>query len=75
MRCSYIYRNIDIYTDIIYSIIHKSIVITSLLYRCTTPHGTPGTCIGLQKCNNILVLLRKPIPAQVRLVTRVTCYV
>jgi len=32
---------------------------------CTTPHGKEGKCIGLRNCNNIIVLLKKPIPTEV----------
>merc|ERR1711902_150671 len=32
--------------------------------KCTTPDGKEGECIGLRRCNNILVLLRKPIATE-----------
>ena len=32
--------------------------------KCTTPDGKDGECIGLRRCNNILVLLRKPIATE-----------
>ena len=32
--------------------------------KCTTPDGKDGECIGLRSCNNILVLLRKPIATE-----------
>lgn len=32
--------------------------------KCTTPDGKDGECIGLRRCNNILVLLRKPIASE-----------
>merc|ERR1712172_185584 len=32
--------------------------------KCTTPDGKEGECIGLRRCNDILVLLRKPIATE-----------
>ena len=32
--------------------------------KCTTPDGKEGKCVGLRRCNNILVLLRKPIATE-----------